>query len=164
MLHQKKISSPIGILTLIASDTGLREVVFKNSSPKNESLKTNNDHPILVRAEKELHEYFSGKRKTFSVPLEIEGTNFQKKAWNALLNIPYGETTSYGEQASRIGNKKAVRAIGAANGRNPLPIVIPCHRVIASTGHLHGFGGGLPAKKKLLELENVKIQNLKIFR
>lgn len=162
MLFKKQMNSPIGKLTLITSDTGIREIVFQDSRMKNPDAITNNNHPILLQCEKELNEYFASGRRDFSVPLEIEGTEFQKKAWKVLTKIPYGKTKSYGEQAQKIGNPKAIRAIGAANGRNPIPIIIPCHRVIASTGHLHGFGGGLATKQKLLELEGLKIENQKV--
>lgn len=162
MLFKKQINSPIGKLILIASDKGIREIVFEKSTTKNIDAEKNDKHPILLKCEKELNEYFQGKRSDFSVPLEIEGTEFQKKAWKALTKIPYGKTKSYAEQAVRTGNYKAIRAIGAANGKNPIPIIIPCHRVIASTGHLHGFGGGLATKQKLLEIEGLKIENQKV--
>lgn len=163
MLFKKQIHSPIGKLTLVASNEGIREIVFPNSSVKNENALRKEKHPLLLQCEKELKEYFEGKRSEFSVPLEIEGTEFQKKAWKALTKIPYGKTKSYAEQAVRAGNYKAIRAIGAANGKNPIPIIIPCHRVIASTGHLHGFGGGLDRKQKLLEIEGNRIENQKII-
>jgi methylated-DNA-[protein]-cysteine S-methyltransferase len=102
----------------------------------------------------QLHSYFSGRRRHFDLPLEIEGTEFQKKVWTELRSIPYGETISYKELAKRIGKPSAVRAVGAANGANPIPIIIPCHRVIGNDGSLTGFGGGLPLKRKLLELES----------
>jgi methylated-DNA-[protein]-cysteine S-methyltransferase len=101
----------------------------------------------------QLEEYFEGKRRAFDLPLAPQGTPFQQRVWRALLDIPYGETISYGELASRIGNKAASRAVGLANGSNPLPIVIPCHRVIGSNGKLTGYGGGLPIKQQLLALE-----------
>ena len=100
-----------------------------------------------------LKEYFDGKRREFDLPLKFEGTDFQKKAWNALLTIPYGQTRSYKEQAEAVGNKKACRAVGAANGKNPISIIVPCHRVIGTDGSLIGYGGGLEMKKSLLDLE-----------
>lgn len=103
---------------------------------------------------RQLREYFAGERDTFDLPLAPEGTEFQQEVWRAVAAIPYGETRSYGEIARRIGKADAVRAVGAANGQNPLPIVIPCHRVIGSDGRLTGYGGGLPLKKRLLELES----------
>ena len=107
----------------------------------------------LVKAERELKEYFSGKRKKFSVPLNAQGTAFQKSVWNQLSKIPYGETVSYRDIAIKIKNKKAVRAVGTANGKNPFCIIIPCHRVIAADGSLGGYSGGIQFKKKLLALE-----------
>lgn len=107
----------------------------------------------LHHAEQELREYFAGQRKVFSIPLDMQGTEFQLGVWRALLEIPFGTTRSYGELAASLGNPQACRAVGAANGRNPIPIVVPCHRVIGSTGKLTGFGGGLPMKEFLLRLE-----------
>ena len=109
--------------------------------------------PALAPYLRELNEYFDGRRSQFSVTLDLRGTPFQLACWNALLAIPYGETRSYGEVARAIGAPKAVRAVGAANGRNPVPIVVPCHRVIGAGGALTGFGGGLPMKRFLLDLE-----------
>ena len=110
--------------------------------------------PLILQAAEMLWEYFSGRRKYFDgLPLYFEGTEFQKKAWNALLTIPYGETRTYKEQAEAIGNVKACRAVGAANGKNPISIIVPCHRVIGSDGSLVGYGGGLDVKAALLELE-----------
>jgi methylated-DNA-[protein]-cysteine S-methyltransferase len=114
--------------------------------------------PVLVQAARELHEYFAGERREFSVPLDFTGTEFQNKVWRALRAIPFGETRSYGELAAQIGAPKASRAVGAANGRNPIPIILPCHRVIGSSGSLTGFGGGLPMKKQLLAHEQVRSQ------
>ena len=107
-------------------------------------------HPVLVETERQFEEYFAGQRKEFALRLDVAGTPFQRKVWNALLTIPFGETRSYGEIARQIGNPDAVRAVGAANGRNPVSIVTPCHRVIGSTGKLTGFGGGLDVKARLL--------------
>jgi methylated-DNA-[protein]-cysteine S-methyltransferase len=110
-------------------------------------------HPILLHTERQLDEYFAGKRKTFSIALDIRGTSFQKNVWEALLAIPFGETRSYGQLAKQLGNSKAMRAVGAANGRNPMSIIVPCHRVIGSSGKLTGFAGGLETKARLLSLE-----------
>jgi methylated-DNA-[protein]-cysteine S-methyltransferase len=110
-------------------------------------------NPIIHQAIVELGEYFAGKRKIFSVPLSFAGTEFQKNAWKALTKIPYGKKLSYKEQAKRIKNEKAVRAIGTANGHNPICIIVPCHRVVASNGGLGGYSGGLSVKKVLLDLE-----------
>lgn len=119
-----------------------------------EPMKRADSHPLFLRAKAQLAEYFSGKRREFDLPLEPLGTEFQKKAWNALREIPYGKTLSYGEQARKIGNPKSARAIGAANGRNPISIFVPCHRVVGSAGDLTGFAGGLETKRFLLELES----------
>lgn len=113
-------------------------------------------HPTLDRLESELKEYFKGKLRNFSIPLDLRGTQFETSVWNELLKIPYGETASYGDIAKTIGNPTASRAVGRANGNNPIAIVVPCHRVIASNGTLHGYGGGLWRKEKLLALESKK--------
>jgi methylated-DNA-[protein]-cysteine S-methyltransferase len=110
-------------------------------------------HPLLCETKRQLDEYFAGKRRNFELPLEFRGTEFQRRVWAALLTIPYGETRTYRQIAEQIGNPLAVRAVGAANGRNPIAIVAPCHRVIGSSGDLTGFGGGLEAKARLLSLE-----------
>jgi methylated-DNA-[protein]-cysteine S-methyltransferase len=111
------------------------------------------EHPMLRRTEQQLNEYFEGRRTTFDLALDLVGTPFQKSVWSALLRIPFGETRTYGEIAAQLGNPKAVRAVGAANGRNPLSIITPCHRVIGAHGELTGFAGGLGAKEYLLRLE-----------
>ena len=110
-------------------------------------------HAVLERAAGQLQEYFAGERRDFDVPLRPHGTTFQLAAWTALSTIPYGETVSYGEQASRLGDRRLARAVGAANGRNPLPIIVPCHRVVGANGHLTGFGGGIECKAWLLDHE-----------
>ncbi|HEU5137405.1 MAG TPA: methylated-DNA--[protein]-cysteine S-methyltransferase, partial [Steroidobacteraceae bacterium] len=115
-------------------------------------------HPLLVETARQLREYFAGSRRAFDVPLEFRGTDFQRRAWSALLTIPYGETRTYGQMAEQIGNPAAVRAVGAANGRNPISIIAPCHRVIGMNGDLTGFGGGLDAKAHLLSLEAPQLQ------
>lgn len=152
----KTIPSPVGELKLVASDKGLAAILWENDDPSHLRLTPaaeDRNHPILMETERQLKDYFAGKRKTFSVALDFNGTEFQKKVWAALLTIPCGETRSYGQIAGQIGKPKAVRAVGAANGKNPCPIIVPCHRVIGSTGKLTGFGGGLEAKAYLLELE-----------
>jgi methylated-DNA-[protein]-cysteine S-methyltransferase len=146
------LDTPIGPLTLAAGDAGLRSVWFGVREPTPAAPR--GGHPVLEAARTELEEYFAGERRVFEVPLDVSsGTAFQREAWLALARIPYGETTTYGEQARRLGRPDAVRAVGAANGRNPLPIVLPCHRVIGADGALTGFGGGLPVKRALLDLE-----------
>ena len=149
--------SPVGTLTLVAGDEGLRAVIWPDGRLDRVGLAgetlTPGDAPVLDATAAQLDEYFAGTRTTFDLPLDLHGTPFQLAAWQALAGIPYGETRTYGEQADRIGRPTAVRAIGAANGRNPVSIVLPCHRVIGSNGSLVGFGGGLEVKAALLELE-----------
>jgi methylated-DNA-[protein]-cysteine S-methyltransferase len=156
-LYYKTIPSPVGPLQLVTSDKGLCCVLFDggrhNRLMVDGGLEQNDAHPLLLKAEQQLAEYFSGKRKSFDVKLDMRGTVFQIKAWRELQKIPYGETISYGEQAKRVGDAKKARAVGMANGRNPLAIIVPCHRVIGSSGALVGFGGGLNTKQKLLDLE-----------
>jgi methylated-DNA-[protein]-cysteine S-methyltransferase len=156
-LSSKVIPSPIGRLRLVASDEGLAAILWDNDRPRPvhlADLVENPTHPTLLSAEKELNEYFSRKRKIFSVTLDMRGTSFQKQVWEALLAIPFGETRSYGQIANQLGNPKATRAVGAANGQNPIPIIVPCHRVIGANGKLTGFGGGLEIKDQLLALES----------
>jgi methylated-DNA-[protein]-cysteine S-methyltransferase len=152
MTYYKKIKSPVGELTLVATDTHLTSVWFDNK-PSLKNAEHSKDHPILVSAESQLQEYFQGKRQKFDLPLESSGTEFQEKVWKALRKIPFGQTWSYKKLATTIGNPKACRAVGAANGKNPLSIVVPCHRVIGAQGSLTGFGGGLENKEILLNLE-----------
>ena len=116
------------------------------------------DHPVLAAATAQLAEYFAGRRQEFDIPLDLTGTEFQRAAWSALASVPFGETRSYRQQAEAIGRPKAVRAIGAANGRNPVPIVLPCHRIVGSDGSLTGYGGGLPIKEFLLNHEQAQSQ------
>jgi methylated-DNA-[protein]-cysteine S-methyltransferase len=154
--HSKTIWSPVGELTLVADERGLAAILWENDRPERVRLgplTEKADHPVLVETERQLGEYFAGERRTFDVPLSFAGTDFQKRVWAALLAIPFGETRSYGEIASQLGNPGASRAVGAANGRNPISIIAPCHRVVGSTGKLTGFAGGLGAKAFLLELE-----------
>lgn len=148
------IESPVGPLHLTATRRGLTGIRFSVSRRKDGAI---SEEPAAVRVleatERQLAEYFAGTRREFDLPLAAAGTEFQLAAWQALQAIPYGLTISYGELARRIGRPRAVRAVGAANGANPIPIVIPCHRVIGADGRLTGFGGGLPVKRRLLELE-----------
>ena len=155
-LASKTIESLVGKLKLVASDDGLVAIFFQDhhsSSLRLGQIAEDDQHPVLLKAERQLGEYFLGKRKEFSVPLEMRGTPFQKNVWEVLLAIPFGETRSYRQIAKQLGNPNATRAVGAANGRNPLPIIVPCHRVIGSSGSLTGFGGGLDTKARLLQLE-----------
>lgn len=150
------MDSPVGRLKLVASDKGLAAVLWENDSPRRvplTDLKEDANHPVLRKAEQQLREYFAGKRRSFSLPLDMQGTPFQKDVWQALLDIPFGETRSYGELARLLGRPSASRAVGAANGRNPLSIVVPCHRVIGTSGKLTGFAGGIETKAHLLDLE-----------
>jgi len=155
-LSCKITESPVGRLTLVAGDRGLAAILWENDDPDRVRLGPlveAADHPILVETERQLRAYFAGEREAFTVPLDFQGTPFQKQVWAALLTIPFGETRSYGEIARQIGRPGASRAVGAANGRNPISIIAPCHRVIGSTGKLTGFAGGLAAKARLLGLE-----------
>lgn len=150
------VASPVGTLKLIASDTGLAAILWERDGPdrvKLGAMVRDDTHPILVETERQLGEYFAGRRTAFDLPLDFRGTDFQKSVWQALLTIPYGETRSYGAIARQVGRPSASRAVGAANGRNPISIVAPCHRVIGSNGTLTGFAGGLAAKERLLGLE-----------
>jgi methylated-DNA-[protein]-cysteine S-methyltransferase len=153
--------SPVGPLLLAGDSNVLRLVSFetsKHSAPPRPDWKQN----VAAFAEviRQLRAYFGGELKEFDLPLAMEGTEFQIRVWNALRTIPYGETISYAQLARHIGNPKAVRAVGLANGSNPIPIIVPCHRVIGSDGSLTGFGGGLSTKRKFLELENKQMSLL----
>ena len=157
MLHRTTHHTPVGELTLIASDQGLRAILWPKLSPLNAGIRPrphrNPQHPILVKTAAQLDEYFAGSRTQFNIPLDLQGTRFQLAAWRSLADIPFGTTTSYGRQAAGLGIPKAARALGAANGANPVCIVLPCHRVIGADGSLTGFGGGLPTKQWLLDHE-----------
>jgi methylated-DNA-[protein]-cysteine S-methyltransferase len=155
----KTVASPVGKLTLVAWMSKLAGILWENDRPgrvRLGAMKQQADDPTLLDAERQLLEYFAGNRDRFELALSFTGTEFQKKVWRALLEIPYGETRSYSEIASQIGHANAVRAVGAANGRNPISIIAPCHRVIGSNGSLTGFAGGLHAKKILLSLEGIR--------
>lgn len=155
------LDTPIGELLLAGEDGALSMIGFPKGSMRREPEADwiFNEKPLADACE-QLREYFSGDRQEFDLPLTLNGTEFQISVLKALQEIPYGQTTSYGEIARRIGRPKAVRAVGAANGRNPIPIVVPCHRVIGSTGDLTGFGGGLDTKEALLRLEAENTQDL----
>jgi len=156
----KKIESPLGLLTLMASDKGLHGILWdkdwQNQNFKKEMRRIPEvqGQRWLVETENQLTEYFAGQRRNFDIPLILDGTDFQKRAWRKLQQIPYGKTVSYQKQALSLGDKNKVRAVGGANGCNPISIVVPCHRVIAKDGSLGGFGGGLPAKTFLIEHES----------
>lgn len=152
----KTVETPVGLLKLVGSDAGLAAVLWEDDDPKRVRLGAmveDPDHAVLVEAERELGGYFAGERRHFTVKLDYRGTPFQRKVWDALLRIPFGETRTYGELARQIGRPTAARAVGAANGKNPISIIGPCHRVVGSTGKLTGFAGGLEAKAMLLRLE-----------
>lgn len=149
MRYYLKYNSPLGELYLIEEENFLVEINFY-SAPKDTIEK---ETSFLIKCRNELAEYFNKERKEFTIPIKLKGTDFQKKVWNSLLKIPFGETRSYKDIAIDIGNPKASRAVGMANNRNPLPIIVPCHRVIGSNKKLVGYGGGLDKKIFLLELE-----------
>ena len=148
--------SPVGRLKLVASEHGLMAILWENDDPKrvrlDETVEYAN-HTILRETARQLDDYFAGRRRVFDLPLAFNGTDFQKQVWQALLAIPFGETRTYGQLAAQLGNPSASRAVGAANGKNPISIIAPCHRVIGGNGKLTGFAGGLEAKAFLLGLE-----------
>lgn len=157
-----RFSSPVGELVLTATEAGLTGIYFPTSRhgppplERDDWVEDDGRGPgsaVLARTRRQLEEYFAGKRTTFDVALAAEGTDFERRVWNALQAIPYGTTLSYGELARRVGDARATRAVGAANGKNPIPIIVPCHRVVGSRGELTGFGGGIDRKRWLLEHE-----------
>jgi methylated-DNA-[protein]-cysteine S-methyltransferase len=159
----KLFESPVGELKLVASNDGLAAILWENDDPARVPLGATveaPDHPILLETERQLREYFAGTRQAFDLKLDFAGTEFQRRVWAALLTIPYGETRSYIEVARQIGRPDIVRAVGAANGRNPIPIITPCHRVIGANGKLVGFAAGLEIKARLLALEAPQAQLL----
>jgi methylated-DNA-[protein]-cysteine S-methyltransferase len=160
-VYYTTFDSPVGPLLLAGDSNALQRVSFESS--KHSALtqaELKQDRAAFTEVIRQLQAYFRGELKVFDVPLAMEGTDFQLRVWNALRGIPYGETVSYAQLAERIGNPKAVRAVGLANGSNPIPIIVPCHRVIGSDGSLTGFGGGLPIKKILIELESRQLNLL----
>jgi methylated-DNA-[protein]-cysteine S-methyltransferase len=156
--HFTHFDSPLGTMLAIGAETAITDLHMVSGKylPKlADDWIDSPTLPVLLQLRTELDEYFAGTRKSFSVKLAPEGTAFQRAAWTALTKIPFGQTRSYGEQAASIGNPKAVRAIGAANGKNPIAIVVPCHRVIGANGTLTGYAGGLDKKEFLLKLEGI---------
>ncbi|MXZ10522.1 MAG: methylated-DNA--[protein]-cysteine S-methyltransferase [Gemmatimonadetes bacterium] len=151
------MASPLGPLTVLASDNGVPAIAFEGD--RTEQAKINlprtEDHPIINATTEQLAMYFEGTLKVFDLPLDLRGTNFQKRVWKLLLEIPFGETRTYGDIARALGNAGASQAVGAANGKNPVAIVVPCHRVIGASGHLTGYAGGMEKKKFLLTHEGV---------
>ena len=151
-MRRARVDTPIGALTLVGSGAGLRAVLFAGAAPPPGAAP--GPHPVLDEAARQLRDWFAGVRTAFDLPLDLDqATPFQRRAWLALAAIPYATTRSYGEQARLLGAPRAARAVGAANGRNPLPIVLPCHRLVGADGALTGFGGGLEVKRALLEHE-----------
>ena len=154
--YQLSLESPVGQLRLIASKTGLRAVLWPNDTSRVKlpaTCEISNDHPILKTTSEQITQYFQGERKEFDVPLDLRGTEFQLATWLSLANIPYGKTITYQQQADSINRPTATRAVGSANGRNPISIVLPCHRVIGANGSLTGFAAGIATKQFLLQLE-----------
>lgn len=155
-LSSTTMPSPVGQLTLVATPQALVAVLWPDDKARRvplPALISQAEHPILGQAITQLNEYFAGRRNQFSIPLDPRGTPFQQQVWLLLRQIPYGETRTYGQLAQQLGQPTASRAVGAANGRNPLSIVVPCHRVIGASGKLTGFAGGLATKQRLLDLE-----------
>ncbi|QSX76952.1 methylated-DNA--[protein]-cysteine S-methyltransferase [Agrilutibacter solisilvae] len=161
----RRIDSPVGPLLIAGGDEGLHLIEFH--APRHPMARCaqweEGDHPVLRRAQDQLARYFDGALRAFDLPLAPQGTPFQRQVWRALADIPFGQTISYAQLAMRVGRPTAMRAVGAANGRNPLPIVLPCHRVIGADGSLTGFGGGLPTKQFLLQLEGALPQATDLF-
>jgi methylated-DNA-[protein]-cysteine S-methyltransferase len=151
----RRIDSPVGALTLVASDRHLVAIAWQEEGEDApfDAMPETTPNPVLDETERQLRTYFAGERQDFDLPLDFRGTDFQRRVWHALLTIPFGETRSYRDIATQLGRPSATRAVGAANGRNPIPIVAPCHRVIGANGSLTGFGGGLENKAFLLDLE-----------
>lgn len=155
IVYHTVLDSPVGGLRVAASDAGLRAIEFpdnRHAVPRRGEWVAGT-HPLIDLLRRQLSAYFAGECETFDLPLDPQGTPFQRDVWQALASIPYGSTVSYAGLAAHVGRPAASRAVGAANGRNPLPIVLPCHRVIGANGALTGFGGGLPTKQFLLKLE-----------
>lgn len=159
----KMMASPVGELKLVASQKGLAGVLWGGHDTRLKlaaSPRASEKHELLEEAEQQLKSYFDRKRQKFDLPLDFTGTDFQKSVWHKLLEIPFGETRTYGQIANELGNPNAVRAVGAANGMNPISIIAPCHRVIGASGKLTGFAGGLEAKSFLLNLERANMKTL----
>ncbi len=149
-MQQYRYSSPLGTLRLEANSKALVGLYFEDAATSPDQAGATG---LLAQAVEQLDAYFAGQRKTFDLPLEMQGTDFQKAVWAGLLQIPYGQTWSYAQLAEHVGRPKAVRAVGLSNGRNPISILVPCHRVIGKNGSLTGYGGGLEKKRRLLQLE-----------
>lgn len=148
----------MGLLSIKVTNEGLRTIHFSQDKTSSDQ----DEHPLLDLVERQLKAYFAGERGFFDIPLAPEGTDFQLQVWEALKEVPFGKTRTYQEQAKQLGNIKAIRAVAAANGRNPIPIVIPCHRIIGSDGSLTGFSGGLDKKQWLLDFEAKQVGNFQM--
>jgi methylated-DNA-[protein]-cysteine S-methyltransferase len=161
MLHQTTMATPIGELVLVTSDRGLREIHLPLGARPARLRDDGSETPVLAETRRQLDEYFRGERRDFDLPLDVDGSPFQREVWDALVRIPYGVTESYGQLARRVGRPGAARAVGGANGRNPLPIVVPCHRVIGASGALTGYGGpsqeGIAMKRWLIDHETAAV-------
>jgi methylated-DNA-[protein]-cysteine S-methyltransferase len=158
LLQRTTLDSPVGQLRLIATETALLAVLWPEEREGRVKFTTepvDGDNKVLRQTAKQLGEYFAGKRRSFDLPLELRGTEFQQQVWQALAEIPFAETSTYGKQAAAIGRPRAIRAVGSANGRNPLSIVLPCHRIVGADGKLTGFAGGLDTKRWLLDHERM---------
>lgn len=167
MYKFKTVKTQVGLLRLVASTKGLSAVLWENDDPKRVRLQPqvlDEHNPVLKETEKQLEEFFAGKRTVFELPLDFQGTAFQKAVWHELLKVPFGQVKTYGEIAKAVGNPKAVRAVGAANGKNPISIICPCHRIIGTNGLLTGFAGGLDIKATLLRLENWTFSDVSQFK
>lgn len=166
---RKDIDSPVGSLTLLASDAGLQAVLWEPHraliGEAIDGVEGDEGHSVIVETERQLGEYFEGERMDFDVPLDLQGTDFQKRVWEQLLEISYGETRSYGDLARALGDPQMAQAVGAANGNNPVSIIVPCHRVVGASGALTGYAGGVDVKAKLLALErkNAKVGQMALF-
>jgi methylated-DNA-[protein]-cysteine S-methyltransferase len=161
------LASPVGELTLVAKGDSLAAILWQDDRPGRVRLgemRVDASRPVLLETARQLNDYFAGRRTAFDLPLAFDGTAFQQDVWQALLTIPYGETRSYGDIARQIGRPQAVRAVGAANGRNPISIIAPCHRVIGASGELTGFAGGMLAKETLLTIEGCRLSSVDTFR
>lgn len=164
MSSTRQLDSPVGRLQMVATAQGLEQIIFADHDDEDPRSTTGPAETpdaaadqVLTIAATQLKEYFAGQRQVFDIPLDLQGTEFQLAAWRALANIPFGEKRSYGQQAEAIGRPKAVRAVGAANKANPVPIVVPCHRVVGASGSLTGYGGGLAIKEYLLNHEHAQL-------
>ena len=154
-MYYQQMSCPFGTVHLYATEQHLKALLFKPWAKIEKSVLTQQSNAVFEQTKSQLNEYFEGTRQTFSIPLELQGTDFQKQVWQTLITIPFGTTWNYGQLAVAIGNKNASRAVGAANGKNPISIIVPCHRVIGANGTLTGYAGGLKAKEWLLKHEGV---------